>query len=153
MSTVRLLRGDPRIVDMPKASADAIKMGDLLHWVAGSSGVRPFSLAAGGNFGAKAGAAALDFVGVAMADRDAGDTGRVPVATAGDYLFPTTGSPAVMARVGASDNSGTPRDQTVAAATTNGTAIGRVINVPGTGFAEVRISSKLDEIVIADDPA
>jgi predicted RecA/RadA family phage recombinase len=153
MSTVRLLRGDPRIVDFPKASADAIKMGDVLHWVAGSAGVRPASLAAGADYAAKSAAVGVSFAGIAMADRDAGDTGRVPVATAGDFVFPSTGSPAVFARATVADNSGTPRDQVIAATTKNDPAIGRVIGVPATGFVEVRITSRLDVTLLADDPA
>jgi len=137
MGTLRLERGDPRIVDLPKLAADVIKAGDILWWSSSDSAVRPASAATGTDHNARANVVGTNFVGVAMADRDDGDTGLVPVATSGDYAYPITGTaPATLGYVRVADNSGSPHNQTLEANTTAAHAVGRTIRATS---AEVRI--------------
>lgn len=137
MGTLRLERGDPRIVDFPKLAADVIKAGDILWWSSSDSAVRPASAATGTDHNARANVVGTNFVGVAMADRDDGDTGLVPVATSGDYAYPITGTaPATLGYVRVADNNGSPHNQTLEANTTAAHAVGRTIRATS---AEVRI--------------
>jgi len=135
--SVRLERGDPRIVDLPKVSTDTIQMGDILWWSSADSAVRPASAATGADHNTRANTVSANFVGVAMANRDSGDTGLVPVATAGDFVFPITGAaPVILGHVRVADNSGSPYNQILEANTTASQAVGRTIRATST---EVRI--------------
>jgi hypothetical protein len=146
MSSIRLLRGDPRVLDLPKVLNDNILAGDILYVSAGDSAVRPASAAPGADHDAKSGAVGANFAGIAMADRLAGDPGRVPVATAGDFMLPTSGTPAIRAMVRVIDVSGTPSSTTVEATTTAGMAIGRTLDTASGGRVEVRILSRFNEV-------
>ena len=65
MSQQRLLRGDPRVIDLPKLSADAIRAGDVLWWSQSDAAVRPASAATGADHAAKAGVIGANFAGIA----------------------------------------------------------------------------------------
>jgi len=145
MSTLRLERGDPCIVDLPKVTNDAIKMGDILWWSGTDSAVRPASAATGTDHNARANVVGTNFAGVAMADRDSGDTGLVPVATSGDFAFPFTGTaPVTLGLVRVADNSGSPHNQTLEANTTAAHAIGRTIRSTST-HVRLRLLSRFNE--------
>ena len=137
MSTLRLERGNPNIVDLPKVSSDTIRMGDILWWSSADSAVRPASAATGVDHNARANIVGTNCVGVAMASRDSGDTGPVPVAINGDFAFPITGTaPVTLGLVRVADNSGSPHNQTLEANSTAAHAVGRTIRATST---EVRI--------------
>jgi len=145
MSALRLERGDPNIVDLPKVSTDVIKVGDILWWSSSDSAVRPASKATGIDHNARANIVGTNCVGVAMADRDDGDTGLVPVATSGDFAFPFTGTaPVTLGLVRVADNSGSPYDQTLEANTTAAHAVGRTIRVNET-TVRVRLLTRFHE--------
>lgn len=143
---IRLERGDPRIVDLPKVATDAIYAGDIVWWASGSSAVRPASAATGADHDARANVVGTNFVGVAMATREAGDTGLVPVATAGDFVFPFAGAaPVTLGPVRVADNSGAPHNQTLEVAATPAHMVGRAITTSGSNV-RLRILSRLDEV-------
>jgi predicted RecA/RadA family phage recombinase len=145
LSNIRLERGDPNIISLPKVSTDKIKAGDILWWSGSDSAVRPASKATGTDHNARANVVGTNFVGVAMADRDDGDTGLVPVATTGDFAFKLTGTaPASLAHVRVADNAGEPHNQTLEANTTTAHAVGRVIRSNSTEV-RIRLLSRLEE--------
>jgi hypothetical protein len=140
---VRLERGDPNIIDLPRNTADEIFIGDVLVWSGGV--VRPASTVTGADHATRANTVGTNFAGIAMAYRAANDPGPVPVATNGDFAMPFTGSaPASGTLVRIADNSGSPHRQTVESTTANTAALGRCITAGGN-IARIRILSRVNE--------
>jgi predicted RecA/RadA family phage recombinase len=140
---VRLERGNPNIVDLPRNTADEIFMGDVLVWSSGV--VRPASTVTGADHPTRSNTVGTNFAGIAMAYRAANDPGTVPVATDGDFAMPFTGTaptPGSLVRI--ADNSGSPHRQTVESTTANTAALGRCINAGGS-IARIRILSRMNE--------
>jgi|GEM_PF-4436766 len=148
-NTMRLVRGDPRIIRLPKFADDAIEMGDLLFWDDANGAARPAEQVSGENYAAKQTAFAAAFIGVAMVAAEAGAGGEIPVATSGDYLYPapsganTAYDVASMVAIG---NGTAVQDQGVVKTNTVANSIGRVIAPKSTAqaFALVRIASQLN---------
>lgn len=127
-NSVRLVRGDPQIVKLPKYANDAIDLGDLLYFDATNDAARPAENIGGADYAAKKAAFAAAFVGVAMASAAAGDTGDIPVATAGDFQFPAPGGAAYDVTDKVAVGNGTAvQDQGLVKTTTDAESIGRVI--------------------------
>ena len=140
---VRLERGAPNIVDLPRNIADEVFMGDVLVWSGGV--VRPASTVTGADHATRANTVGTNFAGIAMAYRAANDPGPIPVATNGDFALPFTGTaPASGALVRIADNAGSPHRQTVESTTANAAALGRCITASGN-IARIRILSRANE--------
>lgn len=146
MSTQRFIRGQASVIDLPKLAADAIQAGDVLYWSVADSAARPASAATGVDHAARAAVVGTNFVGIAMADRDAGDTSRVPVATDGDAIFAVAGTPTVMSLVRVVDNAGSPSRTNIESTAVPAQAIGRTLSLAAGGRIEVRINSRFNWI-------
>jgi hypothetical protein len=146
MSVVRIVRGDPAIIDLPKATSDAFEAGDICWWDSAAGVVRRASQAPGADHDARSQVVGTNFVGVCMARREAGDTGRVPIATRGDFQFRVGGAGAItvndMVRV--TDNSGTPSNDQVQAHATATRCIGRAVSVAANNTVTVRIVGRVN---------
>jgi hypothetical protein len=79
-----------------------------------------------------------------MARREAGDTGRVPTATRGDFQFRASGAITVNDMVRVTDNSGTPSNDQVQAHATATRCIGRAVSVAANNTVTVRIVGRVN---------
>jgi len=127
-NNLRLIRGEPRVIALPKLAADQIEIGDLLYWDATNGAVRNAETVSGADYATKKGNFAAKFVGVALSAHEANSSGNVLVATNGDFLFDcpsgTAYDPVDYVTVG---NGTVVADQTVVKTTTASEAIGRVL--------------------------
>ncbi len=142
-NTFRLIRGEPRTIALPKYSADAIEIGDLLYWDATTNAVRNAVTVSGADYATKFAAA---FVGVALSAHDAGSTGNVLVATDGDFQFDCPSGAKYDVTDGVAIGNGTAvANQTVVKTATAGEIIGRVLALKASAgtTVQVRIKSKL----------
>lgn len=142
----RMIRGDGRVLNLPKYASDAIEIGDLLYWDATNGAVRNAENITGADYAAKKGNFAAAFVGVAYSTHDAGSTGDVVVMTDGDFEFQCPSGAAYgvtdMVAVG---NGTAVGDQTVVKTTTATESIGRVTAAKASAGTrvQIRIRSKL----------
>lgn len=146
MSVVRIVRGDPAVIDLPKAANDVFEMGDICWWDATAGVVKRASQATGADHDARSQTVGSNFVGVCMARREAGDTGAVPVATQGDFVFRSTGTITVNELVRVTDNSGSPHNDQVQAHATATRCIGRAVAVASGGHVLVRITGRMNTL-------
>jgi hypothetical protein len=149
-NTMRLVRGDPRIIKLSKLATDRIELGDLLFWDSSNAAVRPAEQVSGSDYATKQTNFAGAFVGVAMAAADAGAGGDIPVATSGDFLYPApsgTGTAYDVAAMVGVGNGTAISNQIVVKTTTAGASIGRVISPKTTSqaFVMVRIAPKINQ--------
>jgi hypothetical protein len=144
MSVVRFVRGDPAIIDLPKATSDAFEAGDICWWDSVAGVVRRASQAPGVDHDVRSQVVGTHFVGVCMARREAGDTGRVPIATRGDFQFRASGAITVNDMVRVTDNSGTPSNDQVQAHATATRCIGRAVSVAANNTVTVRIVGRVN---------
>lgn len=144
-SKFRFIRGEPRIISLPKASADQIEIGDLLYWDATNNAVRNAETVGGADYATKKTNFAGAFVGVALSAHDANTTGNVMVATDGDFLFDCPSGAEYDVTDGVTVGNGTAvADQTVVKTTTAAEIIGRVLELKSSSGTSVviRILSK-----------
>ena len=145
-NTFRLIRGEPRTIALPKYSADAIEIGDLLYWDATTNAVRNAVTVSGADYATKKANFAAAFVGVALSAHDAGSTGNVLVATDGDFQFDCPSGAKYDVTDGVAIGNGTAvANQTVVKMATAGEIIGRVLALKASAgtTVQVRIKSKL----------
>jgi hypothetical protein len=141
----RFIRGEPRVLYLPKYSADSIDIGDLLFWDATNGAVRPAAAVSGTDYATKAANFAAAFVGVAMSAHAANTTDDVMVATDGDFEYDcptgTAYAPLDGVQIG---NGSAVANQTVVKTATAANMIGKVIAPKGSAAtkARVRITTK-----------
>lgn len=144
MSAIRIVRGDPAVIDLPKATSDAFEAGDICWWDATAGVVRRASQATGADHDARSQVVGSNFVGICVARREAGDTGRVPVATQGDFQLRASGTITVNDMVRVTDNSGTPSNDQVQTHATATRCIGRAVSVAANNTVTVRIVGRVN---------
>lgn len=139
--TLRLLRGNAKIITLPKLVADQIEIGDLLWWDAVNGRVRnaeTVPIPDEGDYSDQKTAFAGAFVGVALSKHEAGMPGDVLVATGGDFMFDCPDEMAYEVGDTVAVGTGTVmQDQTVFKSSTD--AIGRVLQPKPAAETRVEI--------------
>lgn len=144
-NTFRLIRGEPRLISLPKYASDAIEVGDLLYWDTTNNAVRNAETITGADYATKKANFAAAFVGVAQSMHDANTTGNVLVATDGDFQFDCPSGAEYDVTDGVAVGNGTAvADQKVVKTATATEIIGRVVALKAsTGTTTViRIRTK-----------
>ncbi len=136
----RLIRGEPRILTLPKHASDSIDIGDLLFWDATNVAVRPASAVSGADYATRVANFAAAFVGVAMSTHAPNTIGDVLVATEGDFEYDcptgTAYGPLDGVQIG---NGSAVADQTVVKTSTAANMIGKVIAPKPSAATKTRI--------------
>lgn len=146
MSVIRIVRGDPSVIDLPKDVNDTIEAGDICWWDTEDRVVRRASYATGADHDERSQLVGSQFVGVCVARRDAGDTGAVPVATRGDFIFRAVGLIGFNELVRVADDAGSPSNFKVQAHSTASRCIGRAVSAASGGYVIIRINGRMNTL-------